>query len=265
MLDKFINGIYFGETIHKRFTPKEHFLKYKMFQVLINIDELELGLKNLRLNRFGLFSFYEKDYGPIQKQNTNLAARIRDLMHETCDIKDYKIMLLTMPRVLGFVFNPISIYFIINKNNVIDYAIYEVNNTFGDRHSYIMKTDFDNEYANHKCPKHLHVSPFMQTAKMEYKFKLGQPLQNLNFAITLTNTQENQKYLFASFHANRFELNDTNLLRMFAKIPFETLKVVFAIHFEAVKIISKGIFLKPKPKTPKNGVSVNDNTANALK
>ncbi len=252
-------ALYFGETYHKRFLPKIHELRYQIFQILIDIDDEFSSLKYLSKNQFNLFSFYDKDHGPIQGDNKNtLSMRVRNFLdNNAIESQDCKIYLMAMPRVLGFVFNPISIYFIEGNNGQIRAILYEVNNTFGDRHTYIIKIS-ENTFS-HNAKKQLHVSPFMDTKGMEYDFKLHLPDKKFQIGITLNKVENGHKnkFLFASFNANSLKLKDNELLKLFFKLPFMTLKVVFGIHWEAVKILLKGIFLKPKPPTPKSSSSLN--------
>ncbi len=252
-------AIYFGETYHKRFFPKVHELHYQIFQILINIDDELSGHRYFSKNQFNIFSFYEKDHGPIQGDNKqNLSQRIRTFLDENKIENDgCKIYLMAMPRVLGFVFNPISIYFIEDINGEIRAILYEVNNTFGDRHTYIIKANENTR--EHDAPKQLHVSPFMDTKGMEYSFKLHLPGEKFQLTIILNKIENGQKtkFLFASFNANALNFNDGELIKLFFKLPFMTIMVVMGIHWEALKIIFKGIFLKPKPPTPKSSSSVN--------
>lgn len=252
-------SIYFGETYHKRFFPKIHELRYQIFQILIDLEGELFGLKYFSKNRFNLFSFYDKDHGPVQGDNKQiLSNRIRIFLdNNNIENHDCKIYLMAMPRVLGFVFNPISIYFVEDSLGEIRAILYEVNNTFGDRHTYIIKTK--ENMIMHEAQKRLHVSPFMDTKGMEYSFKLHLPDEKFQLSINLNKVEnwEKTKYLFANFKANALKFDDNELLKLFFKLPFMTLKVVFGIHWEALKIIFKGIFLKPKPPTPKSSSSIN--------
>ena len=252
--------IYSGEIIHRRLLPRAHFLSYSGFMLFLDVSKLDdlSGLKFISVNRFNLFSFYESDYGVLPSNNgKNIYQRIKNMLSDLGIASDGRdIFILTMPRVLGFVFNPISIYYIMNGDRV-EYVIYEVNNTFGDRHSYVLEINND-QIILQETQKRLHVSPFMATNGMKYKFKLALPSDDILVNIKLLDNK-NQKYLFASFKGHADKLNDANLWKIFWKLPFFTIKVVFGIHYEALKLIFKGLWLKPKPKTPKSGISLNNN------
>ena len=252
-------GLYAGEVIHQRFAPKPHRLAYHIFQVLLDLDRVDEDVKATRLlsrNRFNLFGFYDRDHGPDQADR---AGSLRDRMVAMLKDRDAwaagdRIFLLTMPRVLGFVFNPISLYFVVAPDNRVRTVVYEVNNTFGDRHSYVMPVQDAGRTIHQHSGKRLHVSPFMETRGHSYDFDLIAPAETFVLKIDLKNGD--QKMLFAGFTARRQALTDKTLWRLFLGLPLMTVKVVAGIHWEALKIALKGIGLKPKPPTPKSGISV---------
>ncbi len=257
-------GLYVGEVMHQRFAPKSHRLSYHIFQVLLDLDNLDEDLKPVRFfsrNRFNLFGFYDRDHGPDQaaSRTASLADRMRVMLsekglYETGD----RLFLMAMPRVLGFVFNPISLYFVQNSDDQVRAIVYEVNNTFGDRHSYILPVQSTGPRIRQKSEKHLHVSPFMDM-NMAYEFDLTAPGADFSLNIRLKQQQSNRAFkdmLFAGFTAKRQVLNDSALLRLFFVMPFMTLKVVLGIHWEALLLVFKGLRLKPKPPTEKSSVSL---------
>jgi DUF1365 family protein len=253
------SGIYAGDVVHQRFAPKPHRLKYSIFQVLLDLDHLDDDLKDLRSfshNRFNLFGLYDRDHGPDQADTTSslktrMAAMLSDKgLYSPGD----RIFLLAMPRILGFAFNPISLYFIQNTDDVLKAVVYQVNNTFGDRHSYVLPVRDDGRHIHQQATKRLHVSPFMDTRDMAYDFDLTAPEDRFALNIRLTKVSS-EKMLFASFVAERRPLSDKTLLSLFAGMPLMTLKVVWGIYWEALLIWLKGMGLKPKPPTPKSSVS----------
>ena len=262
MSPKLQSGLYVGRVIHQRLSPKRHFLSYGLFQILIDLDQIEgvlAGLKNVSHNRFNLFGLFDQDFGPKQADpGQTLSQRMRSFLAPKGLISDCdSLFLLTMPRVLGFGFNPISLYFVQAPDGAIRCVLYEVNNTFGDRHTYVLSVDTEAVLTNGRirqsCSKHLHVSPFMVTEGMSYDFDILAPATRFAMKIKLKSATET--LLFASFAAQRKPLTDQNLWALFWSIPLMTFKVLGAIHWEAIKLIVKGIWLKPKPKTPKFGVS----------
>ncbi len=251
-------GLYAGEVVHQRFAPKQHRLAYHIFQVLLDLDRVDADLKQTRLlsrNRFNLFGFYDGDHGPDQTDRT---GSLRDRMVTMLRTRDAwrdgdRVFLLTMPRVLGFVFNPISLYFVAAPDDSVRTVVYEVNNTFGDRHSYVMPVRDTGRTIHQHSGKRLHVSPFMETTGLSYDFDLIAPAET--FALKIDLKSGEQRMLFAGFTARREALTDKALWRLFLSLPLMTLKVVAGIHWEALKIWLKGIGLKPKPPTPKSGIS----------
>jgi hypothetical protein len=253
-------GIYAGQVVHRRFAPRPHRLTYSIFQVLLDLDHIDDDLKDLRgfsHNRFNLFGFYDRDHGPDQGDTrTPLKTRMAAMLSEKgLYAPGDRIFLLAMPRILGFVFNPISLYFVQNTDDIVTAIVYEVNNTFGDRHSYVLKVGDEGRHIRQHAGKRLHVSPFMETRGMAYDFDLTAPEDRFALNIRLMGGAS-QKMLFASFVAERRPLSDRTLLALFAGMPLMTLKVVWAIHWEALKIGLKGIGLKPKPPSPKSSVSL---------
>jgi len=252
-------GLYSGEVVHQRFAPKQHRLAYHIFQVLLDLDHIDQDLKATRLlsrNRFNLFGFYDRDHGPDQGDTT---GSLRDRVVAMLKARDAwadgdRVFLLTMPRVLGFVFNPISLYFVAAPDHHVRTVVYEVNNTFGDRHSYVMPVHDAGRTIHQHSGKRLHVSPFMETQGHSYDFDLIAPADT--FALKIDLKKGDQRMLFAAFTARRRALTDKALWRLFLGLPLMTLKVVAGIHWEALKIALKGIGLKPKPPTPKSGISV---------
>lgn len=253
-------GVYAGEVVHRRFAPRPHRLSYSIFQVLLDLDHVDADLKDLRSfshSRFNLFSFHDRDHGPDQAET---GGTLKDRMAAMLAGKGLyapgdRIFLLTMPRILGFAFNPISLYFIQDADDILKAVVYEVNNTFGDRHSYVLPVRGERRHIHQHAGKKLHVSPFMDTNDMAYDFDLTAPEDRFALNIRLMKGSS-QKMLFASFVAERRALDDKTLLFLFAGMPLMTLKVVWGIYWEALKIWLKGIGLKPKPPTPKSSVSI---------
>jgi DUF1365 family protein len=249
-------ALYVGEVVHQRFAPKRHRLAYRVFQTLLDLDAPQ-SLDRLRFfsrNRFNLFSFYDRDHGPDKADTTSpLRERMTALLrrHGLYEPGD-RLFLMAMPRVLGFVFNPISLYFAQAQDGSMRAVIYEVNNTFGDRHSYVLPVRVSEPHIRQSSDKRLHVSPFMDM-DMAYRFDLTAPEERFVLQIRLNRAET--PMLFAGFTAQRRTLDDAQLLRLFFVMPFLTLKVVLGIHWEALLLFAKGLRLKPKPPTQKSSVS----------
>ena len=247
-----ISSIYNGKVIHKRFKPKEHFFKYSVFSLLIDLSELnqlDKEIKFFSFNKFNLISFYEKDHG--SRDGSSLVAWVKkNLEANNIHFKDVKIKLLCYPRIFGYVFNPLSVFFIYNSNEKLISILYEVKNTFGEQHTYIFKVDDDVKLFQHNCSKKFHVSPFIEM-DCNYFFRILKPEDKMS--VIIDQYQTNEKILYASQDGKRVDFNSKELLKSYLKHPLMTFKIISAIHFEAFKLWTKGIkFIKKKLKIKNN-------------
>ena len=247
-----ISSIYNGKVIHKRFKPKEHFFKYSVFSLLIDLSELsqlDKEIKFFSFNKFNLISFYEKDHG--SRDGSSLVAWVKkNLEANNIHFKDVKIKLLCYPRIFGYVFNPLSVFFIYNSNEKLISILYEVKNTFGEQHTYIFKVDDDLKLFQHNCSKKFHVSPFIEM-DCNYFFRILKPEDKMS--VIIDQYQTNEKILYASQDGKRVDFNSKELLKSYLKHPLMTFKIISAIHFEAFKLWTKGIkFIKKKLKIKNN-------------
>ena len=247
-----ISSIYNGKVIHKRFKPKEHFFKYSVFSLLIDLSELnqlDKEIKFFSFNKFNLISFYEKDHG--SRDGSSLVAWVKkNLEANNIHFKDVKIKLLCYPRIFGYVFNPLSVFFIYNSNEKLISILYEVKNTFGEQHTYIFKVEDDVKLFQHNCSKKFHVSPFIEM-DCNYFFRILKPEDKMS--VIIDQYQANEKILYASQDGKRVDFNSKELLKSYLKHPLMTFKIISAIHFEAFKLWTKGIkFIKKKLKIKNN-------------
>ena len=247
--------IYNGSVIHKRFKPKEHFFKYKVFSLFIDLSELsELNdkLKFFSLNKFNLISFYEKDHG--ERDGSSLLNWVKfNLKNNNINVENIKIKLLCYPRILGYVFNPLSIFFIYDKKESLISILYEVKNTFGEQHTYVFKVEGKNKLIQNNCTKKFHVSPFIEM-DCNYFFTILDPGENLS--VKIDQYDKEGKILFASQDGKKSDLTTKNLMNSYLKHPLMTFKIISAIHFEAFKLWIKGIkFVKKKLKN-KNNITI---------
>ena len=242
--------------MHRRLRPKRHRLAYRLALVLLDLDELEVLDQRLRLlsfERWNLFSFRQRDHGdgsavPLRQQVA------RQLEQAGIAFDGLQVSLLTMPRLLGFAFNPISIYFCSRSGGALAAIIYEVSNTFGQRHSYLLEVAAQPGPLIHQAaPKRLHVSPFM-AMNQHYAFRMMPPEERL--AVAITSRDEQGPILCAVLDARRHPLSDAALLRTFAAMPLMTFKVVAAIGWEALKLWLKRIPVHHLPPPPAEPVTV---------
>ena len=244
--------IYTGQVIHKRFKPKEHIFNYKVFSLLIDLSELnklENELTFFSYNKFNILSFYDIDHGP--RDGTSLTSWVKkNLNSNKINSENIKIKLLCYPRVWGYVFNPLSVFFVFDKKSNLISILYEVKNTFGEQHTYIFKINNENQILEHYCNKKFHVSPFIEM-DCSYSFKILKPENKLS--VVINQNDKEGKLLFASQDGIKKELNNRNLLFSYLSHPLMSFKIIGAIHFEALKLWLKGIkFVKKKLKVKNN-------------
>ncbi len=233
------SAIYTGEVVHARMRPKSHRLTYKVFCLLLDLDEIgDLGLRLLGVERPGLMGFRAADHGD---RRTPLRQWAAELLADACIGWDGgRIELLCYPRMFGFVFNPLSVYFCYARSGELRGILYEVHNTHGERHTYVMPAQFDGALVRHEAEKTFFVSPFMPM-DCTYRFRILPPGEAVGISI-LENDNEGL-LLTASFSGKKQELSDRAILGLLLRYPLMTLKVVAGIHYEAVKLLLKGIRL----------------------
>ncbi|MGZ8408309.1 MAG: DUF1365 domain-containing protein [Hyphomicrobium sp.] len=238
MADNPAFGVYQGVVVHERHRPVRHSLRYRIFMLLIDLDQAPTVMGRLHWlssGRFGLLSFRERDHGdgsdrPLKQQ---VLRRLADAGIEAGG----PVRLLTMPRVLGFAFNPVSIYFCHRRSGRLAATVYEVSNTFGERHSYVIATDGESAQRQ-TADKQFYVSPFMDMA-MTYRFVLRPPAETLNLAIEVEDRDGSM--LTAAFTARRRPMTDADLLAAWAAHPLLIPMVIGGIHWEALKLFLKGM------------------------
>ena len=247
--------IYTGNVVHKRFKPKIHFFKYKVFSLLLDLSEIHLLDKNLKIfsyNKFNIVSFYDKDHGA--RDGSSIQNWVIDnLKKNNIDTNNIQIKLLCYPRIFGYVFNPLSIFYVYDKNLNLISILYEVKNTFGEQHTYVFKTDINNNLIQHTCKKKFHVSPFIEMDCV-YFFRLLKPSNTIS--VIIDQNDKEGKILYASQDGVKSEINNSNLTKSYLKHPLMTFKIILSIHFDEFKLWSKGIkFVKKKLKI-KNNITV---------
>ena len=252
--------ILLSSIIHKRFIPFEHNLKYKVPSLYLNIDDLNKINKNytfFSVNSFNLFSFYERDHG-YRDQRSVKTFVVDSLSKYKIQYDNLNIMILCFPRILGYVFDPLSIIYCFDKDKLIS-ILYEVKNTTNEQHTYIFKgyTNSKEFKLNHECAKQFYVSPFIEM-EAYYKFFNKKFKDQININIDLFDIN-NKKVLTASQYGKFIEFNSKHMLKFLSYNPLLGFKVMFGILYEAVKIISKGGKYYARKKKPNDTVSFEGN------
>ena len=247
--------IYTGNVVHKRFKPKIHYFKYKVFSLLIDLSEIKLLDQNLKIfsyNKFNIVSFYDKDHGARNGSSIKDWV-ISNLKKNKIDTENIQIKLLCYPRIFGYVFNPLSVFYIYDRSSNLISILYEVKNTFGEQHTYVFKTEINHNLIQHTCKKKFHVSPFIEM-DCTYFFRLLKPGNKIS--VIIDQNDNNGKILYASQDGVRSEINNVNLIKSYLKHPLMTFKIIFAIHYEAFKLWSKGIKFIKKTLKIKNNLTI---------
>ncbi|MCX7324854.1 MAG: DUF1365 domain-containing protein [Hyphomicrobiales bacterium] len=248
--------LYPGDVMHARMKPRTHRFAYKVFCLLIDIDRLAEASRNARLfsvGRFNLLSFRESDHGAeLQDAPAGQLRRHVDrlLAPTSVDARGGRVLLLCYPRLLGFVFNPISVYYVYDVHEDLVALIYEVRNTFGEMHTYVCPVEpgqTSEAGIRQERDKLFYVSPFMAQT-MRYHFRMLPPGDRVN--VRILETDEGGPILAATFTGARRDLTSAAIVKACVAMPFMTVKVVAGIHWEAMKLWFKGIEFYNRPKRP---------------
>lgn len=241
-------ALYHGRVYHRRYKPVGHRFAYRVFSMLVDVDEVDSMSKRLRFfsfDRFNLFSIHARDHGASPGET--LSGRTRALLREAGYSGEGRIELMCYPRILGYVFNPLSVWWCRDGAGALEAIIYEVRNTFGGRHCYLIGATGKGGAERSVADKTFHVSPFMDMA-MRYHFELSEPGDRVSLRIREDGAEG--AMFAASFEGAREDMTDRTLLRAFFRYPLMTIKVIAAIHFEALRLLAKGLRLKPGAPDP---------------
>lgn len=231
------SALYAGIVMHARLRPKRHRLRYRVFSLLLDLDEMDELDRSLRLfghNRAALFSFHDKDHGAGDGALRQWVSTQLDAAGIALGVP--RIEMLCYPRILGYVFNPLTVYFC-HDGADLRAILYEVHNTFGERRTYVIPVKGAGTVAQ-SCAKEMYVSPFVPM-QCDYRFTIDPPADKV--LVRIDETDEAGLFLTASFAGERRALDDGALLRALLAYPLMTLKVTAAIHWEALKLWAKGV------------------------
>lgn len=248
--------IYTGQVYHRRTRPKVHQLRYSVFSFLLDLSEIDNLAESVWLfsrNRFNLFSFHDRDFG--ENAGESLADYLsRKLSEANIDTKPQRILLSCYPRVLGYVFNPLSLFYCLDAQGDCFAVVHEVHNTFGERHCYVLPAvtatapdeSAESAWIHQHTEKALFVSPFAQMG-MHYDFRLNVPGERQ--VIVIRASDEQGVLITASYAARQQAFSTTVLLRCFLAYPLLGAKVIAGIHWEALKLWRKGVpWFRHQPK-----------------
>jgi DUF1365 family protein len=261
-------SLYFGDVMHARLKPISHRFSYRVMSLLIDLSRLEEADRRSPLfgvNRAGLYSFHEADHGERDGSSLRAYAQRRASEHGI-SLTGGRVLLLCYPRLLGYTFNPLSVYFCYGADGALALIIYEVRNTFGEIHSYelpVRPGEISAAGVRQEQDKLFYVSPFVDMAT-RYRFRISPPGEEVRLRILQTDGEG--PLLAATFSGRRRALSTPALLRAFVTLPFHTLKIIGAIHWEALRLWLKGAKLAPRPhaagaKAPNTSLASGKNRA----
>lgn len=243
------SALYTGWVTHQRLRPRRHGFRYRVFSLLIDLEDLPDLDRSLSLfgwNRFGFFSFQDRDHG----DGRALKVWLDDLLDKAGMTADGPRQVLCYPRILGYVFNPLSVWFCHDRTGTVRAIVCEVHNTYDERHFYVLPCGGERGPVTHHCAKDFYVSPFL-SRDCRYHFQIVPPAEKV--AVVIHETEGGKAVLDAAFTGRRRALTDRALLAMLFAYPLMTLKVIMAIHFEALRLMLKGIRRHPHARAPAAG------------
>lgn len=251
-------SLFTGHTVHERSQPFLHRFRYSIALMRVDLDRLDAAGRLSRLmstRGFNLFSFTERDHGPRD------GSRLKDWALERFAAAGVatpiaRVWLLCSPRVLGYVFNPISLYLAENDTGATVGVIYQVHNTFGDAHAYVAPLAGDGP-SRHSAPKRFHVSPFFPVSgRYDFTLRTGDG----HLSLVIHKSEESGRDFLATMQLQARPLTTANLLKLFASQPLSTLKTIAAIHWEALRLLVKGARYHRRPAPPENDTIIDSST-----
>lgn len=245
-----------AQVVHARTRPKHNRFRYRVYYLCLRLSDWDslAQMRFLSLDRFNLFSLHGKDY--FSEAGTSPQQWIRTLLATWGVTKaDGEIVLMTMPRVLGYAFNPVSFWFCLDRAGGVRAVLADVTNTFGERHAYLLHHEDQRPIDQDdwlQSDKVFHVSPFLEI-RGSYRFRVA--YQQERIGVWIDHDDGDGVMLHTSVVGTLQPLSGTALLHRFFSAPLVTLKVITLIHYQALRLFLKGIRYHCKPLPPATEIS----------
>jgi DUF1365 family protein len=237
-----------GMVAHIRHTPFKHRFSYRLWMMSVDLDRVgEVRSWCFGHNRARLVALYDRDHGP--RDGSRLRPWVEDeLRRAGLDQFAARIHLMAMPRVFGFTFNPIAFFFCYDAAGRLGAVVHQVKNTFGDQVAYVLPVA-DGSHIRQATDKRLHVSPFFDMAG-GYQFAFNAPDFTPNgtpFRLAIRYATDAVPRLTATMDLAPIGFSTAALARLLITLPFVTMKVVAAIHWQAIRLWLRGARFHSRP------------------
>lgn len=249
------SALYFGEVMHRRTMPRAYRFRYRVFSLLVDIDELEGLDRRLWLfshNRFNLVSFHDRDFGA--RDGSDLRQWVEGHLREAGLMPaGGPIRILCFPRVLGYGFSPLSVWYCHRPDGRLQAVLLEVRNTFGEKHHYLVEAGDDGRIEGDRAwetDKAFHVSPFIGS-DLRYRFRFAGPDSRLLVRVEgHWDPERDGPEMLATWSGERRPLTDRRLFALAMRVPFLGLKIITLIHWHGLRLWLSRVPFHRKPSPP---------------